>query len=43
MGDPVASLAKSLASRVDELLLDCSPFELFTKAELDAKLLQKAK
>ncbi|KAG2131916.1 hypothetical protein BD769DRAFT_1666385 [Suillus cothurnatus] len=43
MGDPVASLAKNLASRVDQLLWDCSPFELFSQAELDDRLLQRAK
>ncbi|KAG1864359.1 hypothetical protein F4604DRAFT_1928801 [Suillus subluteus] len=43
MGDSVASLAKSLASRVDEVLRDCSPFELFMQTGLDDKLLQRAK
>ncbi|KAG2109049.1 uncharacterized protein F5147DRAFT_652614 [Suillus discolor] len=43
MGDPVALLAKRLSSRVDELLCDSSPFELFTQNNIDEKLLQRAK
>ncbi|KAG2076590.1 hypothetical protein BDR04DRAFT_1114141 [Suillus decipiens] len=43
MGDPVAALAKSLASHVDELLCNSSPYELFTQTKIDNRLLQRAK
>ncbi|KAG1850366.1 hypothetical protein DFJ58DRAFT_842441 [Suillus subalutaceus] len=41
--DPVAKLAKSLASRVDELLHNSLPFELFSQTKLDEKSLERAR
>jgi hypothetical protein len=43
MGDPVTALSEDLSSRVDELLRNSSPFELFSQSKIDHKLLQKAK
>ncbi|KAG2137129.1 uncharacterized protein EDB93DRAFT_1106678 [Suillus bovinus] len=43
MEDPVTKLSKNLSSRVDELLRNSSPFELFSDTKIDDRLLEKAK